>query len=65
MTTEWVNCFKCKHFYITWDKRFPNGCKVFGFKSKQLPSQVVREAIGGSCTTFQKKEPPANPDLSF
>lgn len=52
---EHVNCIKCKHFYITWDKSFPNGCKLFGFKSGKMPAMTVREATGGNCTNYEKK----------
>jgi hypothetical protein len=55
MNTESINCFKCKHFYITWDKNFPNGCKAFGFKAKSLPSVAVYEASGQNCQAFETK----------
>ena len=28
-----ANCFRCKFFYVTWDNRFPRGCRAMGFKS--------------------------------
>jgi hypothetical protein len=49
------NCLKCGHFYITWDTHFPRGCKLFGFKSKHLPSQTVYEATGNFCEHFVEK----------
>ncbi|MCX5909229.1 MAG: uracil-DNA glycosylase [Deltaproteobacteria bacterium] len=51
-----IYCFKCQHFYITWDKSFPRGCKAMGFKSKKMPSIVVYEASGTVCLRFSKKE---------
>jgi len=36
-----VDCIKCAHFKITWIKAQPYGCKLFGFKSKGLPSVEV------------------------
>lgn len=50
-----VNCYKCRHFYITWDKNFPNGCKAYGFKSKKLPSRLVYESSHSPCGYFQPK----------
>lgn len=50
-----INCFKCKHFYVTWNENFPRGCKVFGFKTRQIPSILVWEASGKSCSAFQEK----------
>ena len=55
MTEEKFNCIKCIHFYITWDQRFPNGCKLFGFKTRLLPASLVRNATGGKCSNFVEK----------
>lgn len=50
-----INCFKCKYFYITWDKKNPKGCSYFNFKSKQLPSIVVRKTTNENCKAFKPK----------
>ncbi|NLW47497.1 MAG: uracil-DNA glycosylase [Firmicutes bacterium] len=55
MNPERINCFQCNHFYITWDKNFPHGCRVFGFKTRQLPSVSVKQASGADCAAFQPK----------
>ena len=55
MENKNVNCMKCKYFYITWDKTFPNGCKLFGFKGPRMPSFTVFEATGATCTNFLPK----------
>jgi len=55
MNSKKINCYKCKYFYITWDKKFPYGCKVFGFKSKILPSIEVKKASGKECLSFKPK----------
>jgi len=57
MTQIEINCRKCKYFYITWDKRFPYGCKAMNFKSKKLPSMEVKLTSGISCTKFIAKKP--------
>jgi hypothetical protein len=46
---------KCRHFYITWDPKFPNGCKAFGFKTQSLPSRDVLASSGKPCLTFEAK----------
>ena len=51
-----VDCFQCKHFYVTWDPRFPRGCKVFGFKTRQLPSVAVFSSSGEPCEGFERKD---------
>ncbi|TCL72417.1 hypothetical protein EDC14_1006130 [Hydrogenispora ethanolica] len=55
MTPPRINCYQCRHFYITWDKSFPNGCKSYGFKSKSLPSLFVYESSAAPCAFFQPK----------
>ncbi len=46
-------CKGCKHFYITWDKKFPYGCKALGFKSKKYPSLEVQLTSGIECQYFE------------
>ena len=53
-----VNCFRCVHFYITWEPQFPKACKLFGFKSAKLPSVDVFESTGSVCLGFEKKGNP-------
>ncbi len=55
MTQIEVNCRKCKHFYITWNKKFPYGCRIIGFKSRKLPSMEVKMTSGIDCKKFSKK----------
>ncbi|PAE19696.1 uracil-DNA glycosylase [Bacillus sp. 7504-2] len=52
---ERINCFACKHFYVTWDKKFPKGCRAFQFKTSRLPSQEVLRASGHNCLRYEKK----------
>ncbi|RJQ44748.1 MAG: uracil-DNA glycosylase [Nitrospiraceae bacterium] len=51
-----INCFTCEHFYITWDEKFPRGCKAMGFKSREMPSAVVYASSGVQCLKFRKKK---------
>ena len=50
-----VVCKNCVHYYVTWDKSFPHGCKAMGFKAKSSPASRVREASGVGCLLFEKK----------
>ncbi|MFK2825668.1 uracil-DNA glycosylase [Bacillus sp. B190/17] len=52
---EKTNCFRCKHFFVTWDQKSPRGCRAYGFKSKQLPSVIVLQASGSPCYKFSTK----------
>lgn len=50
-----VDCRKCKHFKVTWEKDLPYICKAFGFKSKNMPSYEVVLAAGKECLKFVPK----------
>ncbi len=50
-----VNCFKCKHFFSTWNPKFPRGCKAYGFKGKEMPSDFILRTTGISCMQFEWK----------
>lgn len=53
---ERINCMKCVHFYITWDEHHPKGCRVLGFKSREVPSSVVFRSSGMVCQMFEEKK---------
>ncbi|MGD0231097.1 MAG: uracil-DNA glycosylase [Syntrophorhabdales bacterium] len=56
-----AECRVCRHYYVTWDRKFPHGCKAARFKSAALPSVEVRAASGKACLLFEKKaKPPGN-----
>jgi hypothetical protein len=52
-----INCLRCRYYYITWDSRFPRGCRLFGFKSSGPPSLAVLQSSGESCKGFVPKTP--------
>ncbi|MDY6880781.1 MAG: uracil-DNA glycosylase [Thermodesulfobacteriota bacterium] len=50
------DCYKCEHYYVTWDKNFPHGCRAMMFKSRRLPGMVVRSSTPGTdCLSYKKK----------
>lgn len=52
-----IDCRKCEHYYVTWDRDFPHGCRAMGFKSKHLPNMDVRNSTPGmDCLLFRKKD---------
>lgn len=55
LKNEKNKCFLCEFFYVTWDKRFPYGCKAMGFKGSRLPCVEVRQASGAECLSFREK----------
>jgi len=55
-----INCFECRHFFITHEPAHPYGCKSMGFKSPELPSAVVVSSSGGACLVFEPKSKPGS-----
>jgi hypothetical protein len=47
-----IDCFKCSRFYITYDPRFPYGCRAAGFKSRAMPSREMAAGSGMACQFF-------------
>ncbi len=50
-----IDCHRCRHYYVTWDKRLPHGCRAMGFKSAQLPAVAVRVNSRRDCLMYQPK----------
>jgi hypothetical protein len=48
-------CINCIHYYVTWDRDFPCGCKGYGFKSQEEPRVTVRKTSGQECLMFEEK----------
>ncbi len=51
-----VNCFFCKHFFITYETKYPYGCQAMGFKSARMPAVDVFSNSGMDCAMFVRKE---------
>ncbi len=47
------NCSHCVHYHVTWDNRFPRGCRYFGFKTRNQPSLDVLVTTGQNCVFFE------------
>jgi hypothetical protein len=50
------SCARCAHYYITWDKEFPYGCKSYGFKTREEPRYVVKKMSDQECLLFEEKK---------
>ncbi|MEE1131172.1 MAG: uracil-DNA glycosylase [Caryophanon sp.] len=50
-----VDCFKCAYLRITWEPAHPRACEAHGFKTKQIPSAVVKQTSGMECLYFTPK----------
>ena len=51
-----INCFSCEHLYITYEAKFPYGCRIMGFKSVRMPSLDVFANSEMDCNLFTLKE---------
>jgi len=49
------NCKRCVYYYITWNKDQPHGCKLYGFKSQQIPSLVIKRETRDDCKGYIPK----------
>ena len=49
------NCNNCSHFYITYNSKFPYGCRAFGVISKKSPYLEIKKISGTDCALFSKK----------
>jgi hypothetical protein len=50
-----IICQKCKHYFVTWQPTQPHGCHAYGFKSRLLPSIVVKQSSGIECGFYEQK----------
>jgi hypothetical protein len=55
MERKGIDCKKCIYYHVTWDRKFPYGCKALQFKTARLPSLEVFAASGVPCLRFEKK----------
>lgn len=51
-----INCKNCVHYFITWDKNFPYGCRALNFKSFRMPSVEVKLNSNIDCLSFKEKK---------
>ncbi len=49
------DCLHCVHYFVTWEVGQPRGCRAYGFKSHDLPSEVVFASSGQTCQLFERK----------
>lgn len=52
---ERIICQKCIYYYVTWQDGRAHGCKAYGFKSKTIPSMVVKSSSRMDCKLYYKK----------
>jgi len=50
-----IVCQRCKYYFVTWQSSKPHGCKAYGFKSKLIPSLVVKKSSGMPCVFFESR----------
>ena len=54
------DCWKCKHFAVSWDPKLPYLCRLMGFKSRSLPALEIIRVDGKPCQGFALKPQPAS-----
>jgi len=51
-----IACQGCRYYWITWEPRYPYGCRAHGFKTNRHPAVAVYQASGISCQLFTPKK---------
>ncbi len=49
------SCYGCLHFKITWEQGFPYACKLYEFKSRNMPRFEIKKNSGADCLSYHKK----------
>ena len=49
------SCYKCRHYYVTWESSHPYGCRAWKFKTPLNPNIAVLNASGKDCQLFEEK----------
>jgi hypothetical protein len=44
------------HYFITYDPRFPYGCRAMNFKSRTTPQTEVEAVSGLGCQMYQARQ---------
>jgi len=55
MRNQKIDCHKCRHYYVTWNKDYPHGCRAMEFKGRFMPSISVRRISGRECLMYHEK----------
>jgi hypothetical protein len=55
MNAERIPCMRCKYYHVTFDPSAPRGCKLYGFKSTNMPYILVKQSTGHDCSSFEEK----------
>lgn len=53
------NCWRCRHFGMSYQRQTPYACRLMGFSSRILPAIEVLRADGVPCRGFSAKAAPA------
>lgn len=56
MNKDPVQCLRCIHYYSTHDPALPRGCKLYGFKTQNIPAIVVKKETGSDCLGFELRK---------
>jgi len=52
---EAPDCYRCRHFAISWQPQTPYACRLFGFSSRLLPALEVVRSDGRPCQGYERK----------
>ena len=56
MKEKSIHCLRCVHYYSTHDPALPRGCRQYRFKTKNIPSIIVKKETGEDCLSYTKRK---------
>ena len=57
MSDNKIHCLRCKHYYSTHDPYLPRGCRLYKFKTKNIPAIIVKKETGKDCLGYEMRKP--------
>ena len=54
-------CRSCRHYFVTYEARWPHGCRAFDMKSKRLPCLEVAANSGERCHGWEVRRQVRDP----
>ncbi len=58
-----ISCLRCVHYYVTWNKKYPRGCRKYGFETDLMPSDTILIYTCKSCAYYKNKFKKTDPNI--
>ncbi len=58
-----ISCLRCAHYYITWNVKYPRGCRKYALETDLIPSDAVLIYTCKGCQYFKNKFKKTDPKI--